>query len=108
MKEETIVKTVFGIDVSKGKFDVCLMTLTISQSTKIKGTRAFENTARGISECLDWLAKKGALPLHVLMEATGSYYERLAYKLYQADYTLQNFVNNPPRRRDKPTVIGCV
>lgn len=100
MQEETILKTVLGIDVSKSKFDVCLMTLSTTQTSKIKGTRQFENTEKGIKQLQEWLFKKRieANTLHVLMEATGIYYERLAYELYHQEFKVYVVLPNKAKR----------
>lgn len=76
-----------GVDISKKKFDVALL-----QEGKFK-TKVFMNTTEGYSNLLDWLAKKNIDQVHVCMEATGSYYEGLAYFLEDRDYQVS--VANP-------------
>lgn len=100
MKEEIVIKKALGIDVSKAKFDVCLLTLNMSQQTKIIGTRTFENSVQGIKDCHSWLANKkiASTDLHVLMEATGSYYEKLAYELFHQQYIVYVVLPNKAKR----------
>lgn len=71
---------VVGIDVSKKKIDVCLLA-----NGKIK-TKVIENSAEGHKALVEWLGKsKFALAeMHVCMEATGVYYETLAFALHAA------------------------
>lgn len=76
-----------GVDVSKKKFDVALL-----QEGKYK-TKAFMNTSDGFSNLIDWLAKKNIGKVHICMEATGSYYEGLAYFLEEIGYQVS--VVNP-------------
>ena len=71
---------VVGIDVSKKKLDVALLI-----DGKIK-SKVVENTAAGHKLLLDWLdkSKVARQMLHVCMEATGVYYEPVAYALHDA------------------------
>lgn len=76
-----------GIDMSKQKFNVCVSVIDTHQRVKIKATRSFENTLKGFDCFLTWIAKhcKEDIPLVFLMEATGIYYEQLAWYLFQKD-----------------------
>lgn len=71
---------VVGIDVSKKKFDVALL---VDGKTKSK---VLDNNATGYQALLAWLQKHKApmASLHVCMEATGVYHERLALALHDA------------------------
>ena len=62
-----------GVDVSKMKFDAALL-----QDGKYR-TKVFRNTAEGHRELVQWLRTHHATDALVCMEATGSYYEALAY-----------------------------
>lgn len=77
-------KLVVGIDISMEDFHACIKLRTETDSIKIKGTRTFDNTDKGFKECLSWALKqqKDNSPLWFVMEATGVYYENLAYFLY--------------------------
>lgn len=77
------IKQNVGIDIAKKDFKVCFMSQVAGQEMKIKGTRTFLNTAKGFKELYQWAKKKRDLnfPLHFTMEATGVYYESLAYFL---------------------------
>ena len=69
-----------GIDIAKRKFD-----LAVLDNGKIR-RKVFDNTTSGYQALLDWLAARGyALEdLHVCMEATSTYYEKLATFLHDA------------------------
>lgn len=73
-----------GIDLAASDFKVCLMLLDENQRLKIKGTRKFRNNAKGFDEFAIWCRNKlGTLDgLRFTMEATGVYYEQLAYYLH--------------------------
>lgn len=79
-----VIRQNVGIDVSKDKFDVTFAEVLDNQHIRIKGSRKFANTARGYEQFLNWVAKfrKGQMvELSFTMEATGVYYEGLAYFL---------------------------
>lgn len=77
-----------GIDISKKKFDVCIL-LPNNKSL----TRIFSNNIKGFSELLEWFDQKEIRPCRAAMEATGWYGEDLARILYNKGYTV--FVINP-------------
>jgi len=77
-----------GIDISKLKFNVCL----IRESGKLRH-KVFPNTAAGFEQLADWLSKQGVERVHACLEATGTYGEALALFLHQARHTVS--VVNP-------------
>ena len=85
-----------GIDISMADFQVCFMVLLEGQNRKIKGTRKFKNTPEGFKAFRQWVEKKhlADVPLRMTMEATGVYYEGLAYDLYHHDYELSVVLAN--------------
>ena len=70
-----------GIDVDSEKLKVSLQRMDIDQNVKVKGSRTFNNSPSGFNDLLSWLEKNRVLEMdvHVTMEATGVYYENLAY-----------------------------
>ena len=78
-----LLKYSLGIDASKDKVDVCLISVDQSLDAKIKAQHKFANTLSGFKELHAWCKMhcKNAVPLHALMEATGVYYEKLAIYL---------------------------
>src|SRR3954465_2214738 len=68
---------VLGIDVSKLKFNVCL----IREDAKLRH-RVFANTQAGFTEMSQWLKKNHITQVHACLEATGTYSEALATYLY--------------------------
>jgi transposase len=71
--------TVFvGIDIAKRKFDVALL---LGQKCRNK---VFSNDPDGFAALLGWMRAHTAEPVHVCMEATGSYGEALALYLSEA------------------------
>lgn len=79
-----------GVDVSKDKLDVHL--LTESGADKA----SFANNKQGWRSLRNWLKKRSqALALHICLEATGRYGEGVTAYLHQQGYTLS--VVNPAR-----------
>jgi transposase len=72
--------SILGIDISKEKFDVHLITTHQTRSGQ------FNNNTRGFKQLHKWLIKQQVTQLHACMEATGSYGEPLAYCLHEQGY----------------------
>jgi transposase len=82
--------SILGIDISKKKFDVCL----ILQTGKFRH-RVFPNTDSGCEQLCAWLLKQKVERVHACMEATGTYAEPLALYLHEAGQMVS--VVNPAR-----------
>ena len=72
---------VLGIDVSKLKFNVCLM----REDGKLRH-RVFTNNEAGFTQLSDWLKKSHVSQVHACLEATGTYSEALATYLYDGGH----------------------
>jgi len=81
-----------GVDVSKAKLDVALL----SENNKYK-SKVFANSQAGVAALVQWLQANAADGVHVCMEATGGYHELLACHLH--DLKLRVSVANPMRVR---------
>jgi transposase len=75
---------VVGIDVSMDDFHACIKAKNESGKVTIKGTRTFQNTVNGFEKLHQWALdrKRSNTDLSFVMEATGVYYEDLAYFLH--------------------------
>ncbi len=75
-----LIKYVNGIDISKDKFDACLMSVDVELNYKVKATHKFINNTKGFKELLLWQKKHciEKAPVQILMEASGVYHENLA------------------------------
>lgn len=86
-----------GIDLSKATFHVCISTIDALQQVTAKRSGTFANTPAGFGLLHQWLQqehKDPAVPLSILMEATGVYYEQCALYLYQQGYRLSVVLPN--------------
>ncbi len=74
-----------GIDISKDSFVAGYTTIDESHNIKQVRTKKFENNKRGFEEYLKWIENQSTdeLEMNFSMEATGVYYEGLAYFLYE-------------------------
>lgn len=79
------VRLVFGVDISMDEFHVCAKTESVHGEVKIKGTHTFGNTVKGFDDFYCWVKKlaSGGESVFFVMEATGVYFEDLAYFLHE-------------------------
>jgi len=82
-----IIKQNLGIDVDSKELKVSLQVLLSDLTIKVKGSRKFKNTLKGFEQLKEWLEKKRLkdLVISITMEATGVYYENLAYYFQEQD-----------------------
>lgn len=79
-----IIKQVVGVDVSKDTLAVCYGTVNLQQNQQVSESQSFTNNLKGFRELMVFVKKKRGqlkVPLYFVMEATGVYYENLAYFL---------------------------
>lgn len=95
-----LIKQGVGIDISKDDFQVCFSVLTDGLDVKIKGSRKFKNTRCGFECFCDWFSSKQTtdLPISFTMEATGVYYEGLAYYLFNKGFTVHVVLPNQVKK----------
>ncbi|RYF84253.1 MAG: IS110 family transposase [Chitinophagaceae bacterium] len=79
-----------GVDVSKDSLDVVFSTINLQQQIQVKASRKFANTAAGFEQLHRWVESKrdNTIELRILMEATGIYYEQLAWFVYEKRYAV--------------------
>jgi transposase len=77
-------KSILGIDISKEKFDVCLITTAGGKERY----RTFRNSETGFAELAKFLVLHGAENVHACMEPTGRFYEKLAHWLRGRNHTV--------------------
>ena len=83
---ESFIKYSVGNDISKEKFDCCISLIDNQQRVSIIATRSFSNNLTGFKLFEEWVSQKCKhdIPIVFLMEATGVYYEKLAWFLNKA------------------------
>lgn len=92
----TILKQSVGIDVSKDKFQACFSQRQLDKSFRIISSHSYACNESGFADFSAWVEKHrhGAVELHFLMEATGVYYENLAYYLLSKGYRVTVLLAN--------------
>lgn len=80
-----IVKQCVGIDISKDSFMACFCSRSLDEVLTFSQARKFTNCKSGFNQLHRWLRKLSnpKSDLVFLMEATGVYYENLAYHLHK-------------------------
>ena len=91
-----IIKQNVGVDVSKDDLKVALSHLTIEHRIVVRSSRTFANTKQGFKQLQEWVNLKSdsMCEVHFTMEATGVYYEGLAYFLLEQVYRLHIVLPN--------------
>lgn len=85
MNKKKVTKQIVATDIGMDNFYACYKVQYGDKSTAIKGTKSFNNNLSGINEFYLWSKKRNKTPeveSIFVMEATGIYYEELAYFLY--------------------------
>lgn len=96
-----MLKYSLGIDVSKASFHACLSTINGDQTVKVQRSGTFDNNDTGFSRLAGWLSKEhqdASVPMVIVMEATGVYYERLALNLHRAGYKVSVILPNKAKK----------
>jgi len=99
--KKTILKYAIGIDISKEDFKVCFVYYYADQRIKVIASRTFSNTKVGFRQFNSWITAKRkdkTLPLILALEATGVYYENLAFFLREKDYAISVLLPNKAKK----------
>jgi transposase len=92
-----VIKYAIGLDIAKDKFDACLAGMDEVQRVSIKSSKAaISNSVKGFKDLLTWAEKHLTqdIPAVFCMEATGIYYESLAWFLFSKGYHVSVLVPN--------------
>jgi transposase len=78
-----VVKQSVGIDIAKMTFTACICKRRSDQTNKLSEVREFTNDKKGFNQFVKWVGKVMEKDVTIIfaMEATGIYYEELAYHL---------------------------
>src|SRR5688572_13607831 len=102
-----ILKQVTGIDVAKDELVCCQGRIYEDLSMELFANKSFPNTLKGMEALIKWVEKSGPAGKFV-MEATGVYYEDLAYYLfdngYQLSVALPNKISNYMKTLEVKTI----
>jgi transposase len=96
-----MLKYCIGLDVSSKEFHACLSVIDHLQKVTVKGSAKFSNNPKGFNDFETWLIKQHkqkAVPLVIVMEATGVYYENLALFLHLKSYKVSVVLPNKAKK----------
>ena len=101
------LKCVVGIDIAKDSFVACMGHSMLSQQLHFGKEMTFANTASGFVALLGWVAKQyvSNSPLWFVVEATGVYYEELAYFLADNQQLLSVLLPNKVKHFARSTEL---
>ena len=95
-----VLRQSVGIDIAKDSFVASFVVLQKNQSVKYRGTRKFQNNINGFKELIKWCYKfqEYDLQINFTMEATGVYYESLAYFLFAKEQVVHVLLPNKAKK----------
>lgn len=96
MMDQQIFKQSVGLDISKDTFVACFSQRQTGKSFHILSSKTFKCTRAAFEQFHHWVQRlrHASAPLQLLMEATGVYYEELAYFLHAKGYHLTVLLPN--------------
>jgi transposase len=96
----SFLKCGIGLDMAMETFDACISLIDHRQHVQIKSQCSFSNDKKGFDLFHRWVCKniKLSLPLVYLMEATGIYYEQLAWYLHSKKCVLSVVMPNKAKK----------
>jgi transposase len=94
MKE--VIKQCVGIDISKASFTACVCERLLSGELLTSPVEDFENNKHGFNQFIKWHRKltNPHVEILFLMEATGIYYESIAYFLHRLNLSVSVILPN--------------
>lgn len=98
---EQLLRYSVGVDVGESKLVCCFSQIDSQQNVQVRATRSFDNRPGGFVELAQWVArhqKEKDIPLSVVMEATGIYYEAAAMYLHKKKYRISVLLPNKARK----------
>lgn len=85
INNQAILRQCVGIDIRKDSFVACISHKTSTDEIIVKSTKKIPNSLIGYHTLQEWVSKftNSEFPLIYVMEATGIYYEALAFDLLE-------------------------
>ncbi len=96
-----MIKYSVGIDISKNDFHASLSSIDAKQHAKTIRSGSFQNNKTGFSELARWIntsCTQKDVPVSILMEATGVYYENCALYLFLHKFSVSVILPNKSKK----------
>lgn len=96
-----MIKYSVGIDISKNDFHACLSSIDSGQHVKVIRSGKFKNNKTGFTELTQWINSSCSnrdVPVSILMEATGIYYENCALFLFSKGFNVSVVLPNKSKK----------
>lgn len=96
----TALKYSIGFDCSKDEISACMTLIDTNQKVVVKSTRKCKNSHNGFKDAEYWINQhsKEKIPIVIIMEATGNYYENLAFYFTQKGYYVSVVLPNKAKK----------
>ena len=94
--DQQLVRQCVGIDISKESFTACVCSYFYSGEEQLTEVVEFKNQKTGFNQLVKWSRKitSASVPVGFVMEATGVYYEALAYHLHRLNQPVSVLLPN--------------
>jgi len=94
------IKINVGLDISKDSFDASIIKMLEDLKQKVAANKKFKNNHDGFMQLKAWVFDKikDEVEIHFTMEATGVYYEGLAYFLHESKYIVHVVLPNKAKK----------
>src|SRR6218665_1367785 len=101
-----VLKQSIGVDVSKDTISCCFGYKDDSGIEQFSKAKSFENSFEGFPELINWVNQQScATETWYVMEATGVYYENLAYWLLEQDLNVSVIIPSKVKHYSKTLEI---
>jgi len=99
-QNQKVIRQSSGIDISMETFDASIFQLLEDFNTQVVSTKKFKNNQDGFDKFYQWVDKfkNKSITINFTMEATGVYYEGLAYFLNDKDETVHVVLPNKSKK----------
>lgn len=90
-----------GIDISKNDFHTCFSGIDSNQQVKVLRSGTFKNNKKGFDELAKWIkdtARENIVPVVIIMEATGVYFENCALYLFKSGFNVSVILPNKAKK----------
>ena len=94
--DQQLIRQCVGIDISKESFTACVCSYYRSGEEQLTEVVEFKNQKTGFNQLVKWSRKitSASVPVGFVMEATGVYYEALAYHLHRLNQPVSVLLPN--------------